>query len=144
MANEHLINQHEINKFSRQVMMSGKEDCWPWTGSTNSQGYGYFVLSRRDSQGNPSFSDKSGMQSFCASIYRIAWVLSHDFEPLEKGKKVKGCQHDILCVNPRHLSMSASNRTRQRGQRINRQEPVSALDTCLDPDCACPYHKQFD
>ncbi len=89
-------------KFEEKVDVRGLNDCWPWTGSVDSKGYGKLWA-----------ENEKGVKK-CVRASRLAWQLYCGKIP--KGKGVHGTcvLHDCpkgdnpLCVNPFHLKLGSN------------------------------------
>lgn len=83
------LTEDEVNRFWSKVQVGKPEQCWPWTGEVNNQGYGRFAIYRR------------GRVRHLA--HRVAYTLG-------AGATVEGLGllHDCdnpPCCNPRHLRL---------------------------------------
>lgn len=77
-------------RFARHVQPGAPDDCWLWTGSLNTNGYGSIYNGRRRGQG------KRGV-----AAHRVAWELAHGTIPPAMGV-LHRCDNPP-CVNPSHL-----------------------------------------
>jgi hypothetical protein len=84
--------------FEELYIKAGADDCWPWTGARDSDGYGSFKLSLYTTVG----------------AHRIAWCIANGAEP-GRGHVLHSCDNPP-CVNPNHLSLGTA--------RINAQDKV--------------------
>lgn len=76
------------DRFSRRVDVRGEDECWPWTGTTNRQGYGRFGL------GPPSNKFVGAHVFACEQVKG----------PRPEGMGVLHSCDNPLCCNPKHLS----------------------------------------
>jgi hypothetical protein len=92
-----LTPPERISRFQAKFVAAGPDDCWEWTGSTDSSGYGNFF---------------TGTQTLGA--HRVAWMLVNG--PIEQGMTVDHTCFTITCVNPAHLRLvtNSDNARRQR------------------------------
>jgi hypothetical protein len=103
------------DKFWARVTKAGPDECWEWTGSKNSGGYG---VVRYD--------------GVCAQAHRVSYFLTHDGIGLLTGFRIEGratrfknfvlhkCGNR-LCCNPNHLFLG-SMRTKEvqpRSRHVN-------------------------
>ena len=75
----------DIERFIRKVKISGRNDCWLWTGGLN-QGYGYFRFEGRTE-----------------GAHRVSHKLFKG--PIPKGMDTMHACDVRNCVNPNHLSV---------------------------------------
>ncbi len=71
-------------RFWSNVKKASPDDCWPWTGNKDKNGYGIIWADGKN-----------------ASINRIAWQLTYQSAP--KGKFIRHHCGNVICCNPRHL-----------------------------------------
>jgi len=78
-----------LKRFWAKVDIKGETDCWLWTGSLNSKGYGSFGVNQRG-----------------VSSHKIAWALVKNNGILSDRKSHIMHSCDVRsCVNPAHLSL---------------------------------------
>lgn len=76
-------------RFKLRVGWGSPEECWPWLGSTDSQGLGAF-----NANGSKSYSAR-----------RFAYELENELK-LDPNQRVTPRCARRLCVNPKHLQMT--------------------------------------
>lgn len=79
-------------RFWARVMVAGPEDCWPWTGEVNNQGYGRLCI----------YVDGARRRHL---VHRFALTLAG--EVLHPGSVVMHSCDNPPCVNPAHLSVGS-------------------------------------
>ena len=83
------MEPERLERFWAKVDVAGENECWLWTASVNSKGYGSFTIEPKKS----------------ASAHKISWALAYNdgILPDAKGHVMHAC--DVRnCVNPKHLS----------------------------------------
>ncbi len=96
-----LLREGDKVKFWSKVMVIAVDDCWIWSGSMNSQGYGQMKVGEH-----------------YVRAHRLSWMIHHGAIP--EGKMV--CHHcDVpMCVNPKHLFIGTSKDNMQDMARKGR------------------------
>jgi hypothetical protein len=84
----------EEQRFWEKVDIQGDDDCWPWIGSKDSDGYGWFCL---NSPGNNCVKGKTVQ----AHRYSLMLKLKNFDLPFEVKTRHTCDKRD--CVNPAHL-----------------------------------------
>lgn len=74
-----------VERFWSKVDRRGPDECWPWKGSRNPDGYGSFSYQGRQ-----------------ARAHRMAWMLANGAVP-EAGKLICHSCDNPPCCNPAHL-----------------------------------------
>jgi hypothetical protein len=82
-----ILNDKQRDRFEAKIDKSG--ECWLWTGSKNSRGYGTFALSY-------------GRKQRGCLAHRLSWALANDRELAPDLEACHRCDTP-LCVNPAHI-----------------------------------------
>lgn len=98
-----LLTAKEQQRFWRKINKLSPSECWPWTGATNTRGYGKFRVNKK---------------LYYAT--RMVWFLAHGAQPDGLGLLHK-CDNPICC-NPDHLFLGsrADNVADMTSKRRNR------------------------
>ena len=136
------MEQERIDCFWSKVDIKSPDECWLWTASVSSKGYGSFGISPKKT----------------ASAHKIAWALGKNNGILSEPKDHIMHSCDIKrCVNPNHLELGdAAQNNRDaldRGVRVNRRpslditckrgHPRTPENTRADKTCI-PCRKEND
>lgn len=84
----------------RLVDRGSADECWPWIGSTNQEGYGHIR--------------KGGKYSANLGVHRVAYELL--VGPIPDGLEIDHLCRNTRCVNPAHLEPVSSMVNAQRGR----------------------------
>lgn len=95
------LTKKEKNRILSKISIDLKTNCWNWTGSCNSGGYGHTTF-----------------KSKCESVHRLiyAWLVKPI--PRNKGRNIPQLDHlckNIKCCNPKHLELVSFKENILRG-----------------------------
>ena len=106
--------------WARVELDTDPDDCWTWTGTRTSSGYGSCAV----------YSKRKGEQSTAMMAHRVSWFLHHGEWPPEWPSKIV-VDHECsnkLCVNPRHLQLLSSKKNMAKPKpRKRNEQPVQAV-----------------
>jgi hypothetical protein len=78
-----------LERFKRYAPVGGADECWPWTGTRNSKGYGQLRVTR-------------GRSPRHVTATRVAWALANGLEFPAGMQACHSCDNPP-CVNPNHI-----------------------------------------
>lgn len=111
-------SERDVQRFWAKTDRRGEDECWPWLGGTDRDGYGFLKISRKD-QGvsrNVRASRVSWEIANGASMPTDLWALHHCDNP--------------PCVNPCHIYPgSAQNNAADR--IVRKRDPRANQTQCL-------------
>lgn len=81
-----IITAGLVERFRAKVDVRGPDDCWPWTATTNTRGYG-------------TVSGGAANRHFPVYAHRLAFALAHDEWP----PQVRHTCDTPACCNPAHM-----------------------------------------
>jgi hypothetical protein len=106
-------------RFWRRVEMRGPDECWPWAGHVNADGYGTFPAGSL----KPNRTETMG-------AHRASYQLAHPGTDLT-GLVVRHSCDNPPCVNPAHLLLGRqTDNIRDMDERGRRVNPKSLNTHC--------------
>lgn len=84
----------QIERFWRKVQLGQYDECWPWTRSKHSSGYGQVGLT------------VDGV-SRILKAHKVAWEIANNLSLPEGARASHSCKNR-LCCNPRHVIVSSN------------------------------------
>ncbi len=113
------MSSEEERRYRAKVKDGHEDACWPYSGTPDDKGRGYFWL-------NP----KSVL------AHRVMWILSYG--PIPEGQDVLHTCHNPICCNPKHLKLGTrSDAGKKRYSNPNWTPPIrqeKRTDKNLLPD----------
>ena len=102
------VTPQVVARFWSKVDKSG--DCWLWTGSKNSEGYGVIKILKK-----------------MYKAHRVAFTVLTG--PIPKDLMIDHMCHTRLCVNPEHLRLAtcAQNNANRRGASSNSRSGIRGV-----------------
>lgn len=106
------MKQKDIDRFWSKVDIRGPDECWPWLGGCDRNGYG-----------------KLGINGKVKFAHRIAYILIYGDTKLQVCHKPVIC-HNRICCNQKHLyaGTAARNRNDQKLDKTECRKPVIRSD----------------
>lgn len=101
-----ILSQFDIDRFWSNVDIFGSDECWPWLGNRNQDGYGRFWLNEK-----------------LEGAHRISWMLVNGVIPvLFDGRSSMICHScdNPPCCNPSHLFIG-NNKINQKDSAVKDQ-----------------------
>ena len=115
------VRKTEEQRFWEKVDIKEDSECWPWTASVDTDGYGWF-----------SFKSETAKKGKTVMAHRYSALLH--YKEIEEGKLVRHTCDNRSCVNPAHLVLgsaadnSADMVERNRQSRGEKQHQANFTD----------------
>jgi hypothetical protein len=110
--------KNNLEDLWKQVMKRGKDECWPWMGRIDKDGYGVWDWNNRS-----------------ARAHRLAFFSANNIL-LETGVEILHSCHNNACCNPKHLSRGTHIQAVRPSIRQFSKEEVEYMRNC---DLSCSY-----
>ncbi len=91
-----------VDRFVEKFEKRGADECWPWTGNLDRNGYGQFMLYRQG-------------RSIVKYIGAHRFSYEHFVGPIPKGLVIDHLCRNPACVNPSHLEPVTNGENIRRG-----------------------------
>jgi hypothetical protein len=112
------ITQSNADRFWAKVDRRGLEECWPWIGGLNGDGYGTF---------------RPGSTTRCIAASRYSWMLAHPTRAIAPTVFVCHRCDNPACVNPTHLFLGTVQRNNADKAQKGRGRTGSGPRRLLQP-----------
>lgn len=96
-----IYSAKQIERFWQKVKLGQHNECWPWTRSLHSNGYGQVGMT------------DNGV-SRILKAHRIAWSIAHG-KSVPAGMRVLHSCGEKPCCNPDHLYLSSASKDKPKG-----------------------------